>query len=1148
MSSKILRFIREILFKSTLALRDFIDFIILLNFRDNKIKNNQSIINSSLRTVGKGIIVNKFYGGMALLLSASILLFMLGAGCVYILLKFPYGFGIFYIASLILLSFIFIKILLLPLISLMNAEKIALLIEQKYPSLNNSLISSIQLKKDRSRKKTVEYSEQMVSMLINNTADQLKTIDASRVISKKFLKLSNITLIISVLILGIICIFNRSYSHKNIPLFFSYLVQKRGIDENGITAHSGPVIGDITVQYRYPLYSGLQPKTIYNSSGDIKALKGSEIQISAISDRPLLSARLIFNDTTKIPLTIENEKIMKGVLLLLESGTYTFETTDSRGRTFKDIIPHKVQMDPDEFPGVTINVPAKDLTVNEKDTVELKYTVKDDFGLDGILLVFEQENERKTKTLASFSKKQTQYSGAYLWSLSELGLQPDDKIPYHIEVKDNDTISGPKVSRSKVYYLEIYSSRKRHQELVHLQEALLQETLRMLSDDLINRIDDEKCTSRDYLIMTQDGIQERVEKINDLFNEILTGMQEDTLANYSIYHSLENLKDKFNSVTEKKWASILLSVRDVTENYIPIAVLSELQKTQDEEVIEVENIILFLNDLIQKQKMDDVLDTGKSLIQSQNNIEKLLDKLREGEDARLNEKVLSELKRIEDAIQQMMEKLMEMAQGEHMDEFLNADALKKIEQNDLMKELDTMRDAISKGDLNTALQAAQKMLSALQEMMNQMKSSAQNFADSSFADMLKDTDQLLSKISDLESKERDLTEDTEKLKKDIQKRTSESINQTLKSFFETQEKRLEMIKNDLAGTKETLSKNELLQEYLQVNRDLKRIAEERDAMASRLGEYFGSDEEVKLFQSESHKLSELFGRNAELNREINKDAMQRNLLNLSRELPQREETLSHLGEMLKGWDVKESLDLAKEMSENLNQWNSRMQNTLEQKEAGNEIVPRKDLDVAEKIQDATNLNQQIVKDLESMMQSLQEQQLASMTEEEKGTLQKYAQKQKELQEESENLMEMTDKLSKQNPFMDEAADQQLDMASKSMGKAKEKLESYDAQGAVIDERESLYRLAEAKKGMEMAKERIAKGMMGSGLPMPMQRPFRGRMDEGQFGASTEKVEIPSEEAYKVPKEFREDILNAMKEGLPEKYKELNKDYYQRLVD
>lgn len=1148
MPLKVFKVMKETTFKSSRALKDFIDFIILLNLRNNKVNNNQSIIDASLRKVGKDVIINRFYGGMALLLSAALFLFMVGAAGIYTLLQFPPGLVVFSIVSLITLSFIFVKILLLPLFSMMNAEKIALLIEKKYPSLNNSLISSIQLAKSTAYKKKAEYSEQMVSMLRDATANQLKNLDINRVISKKLLRLSNMTLIASVLIFGIICISHRSYFHNNIPLFFRYLIHAKDIGENGIVAYPGPVIGDITIHYRFPLYSGLQPKSIYNSSGDIKALKGSEVQIRATSDRPLLSAQIIFNDTTKVPLMVENGKVMNGTLLLLDNGVYTFELTDSAGRVLKDTVPHKIQIDPDEFPKVLINTPAKDITVNEKDTVELKYTAKDDFGLSEIILVFEQENERKTKTIANFNKKQTQYSGTHLWSLSELNLQPEDKIVYHIEVKDNDTISGPKVSSSRTYYLETYSSKKRHQELVQLQEALLRETLHMLSDDLTKRIDDEKCTSKDYLIMTQDGIQERVENINRLFTDILAGMQEDTLANYSIYYSLQNLQDKFQRVTERKRTNIFQAIQNIAENYMPITALNELQKAQDEEVAEVENIIIFLHEIIQKQKMDGVLDTGKSLIQSQNTIEKLLDKLREGEDAKLSEKVLSELKHIEETIQQMMEKLMEMAEGEHMDEFLNADALKKIEQNDLMRELNAMRDAINKGDLDAALQAAQRMLSALQEMMNHMRSSAENFADSSFADMMKNTDQLLSKISEIENKERKLTEDTEKLKKDIQKRTSESINQTLKSFFETQEKRLEMIKNDLAETKEILVKNELLQEYLQVNRDLKRMAEERDAMASRLGEFFGSDEEVELFQKESHKLAELFGRNAELNREINQDSMQRNFLNLSRELPQTEETLAHLGEMLKGWDVKESFDLANEISQNLNQWNSRMQNTLEQKAARNEVVPKKDVEVAEKVQDATHLNQQIIKDLESMMQSLEEQQVASMTEEEQGNLQKYAERQKELQEESEDLMEMSDKLSEQNPFMDETAEQQLDMASKSMGKAKEKLEKHDAQGAVIDERESLYRLAEAKKGMEMAKERIGKGMMGSGMPMPMQRPFRGRMDEGQFGASTEKVEIPPEEAYKVPKEFREDILNAMKEGLPEKYKELNKDYYQRLVD
>lgn len=1132
--------------KSIQTMRDFIDFISLLNFRDTKSQNSLDIIKLSLRTVCKNAIVSRFYGGMAILFSISLLLLLLGATCIYGLARLPLGLGIFSIGSLIILCFVFFKILLVPLLSLLNKEKIALLIEQKYPSLNNSLISSIQLTAAKPHKKTVPYSEQLISMLVNDTANRLKQLDVNQVIRKGFVRLSCTILIASVFIFGMVYVSKRPYYNKNISLLFSCLMRGKAAVEKELTAYSAPVIGDITISYRYPFYSGLPPRTMYNTSGNIKALKGSEIQISAISDRPLQSAGIVFNNS-RIPFVVENGKAIKGILSLLESGTYIFETTDSAGRIFQDTTPHTIQLETDQFPEIFFNAPAKDMTVNEKDTVDLKYTAKDDFGIGEISLVFEQKDERKTRMLNTFSKKQLQYSGAHLWSLSELDLQPDDKIAYHLEVKDNDTISDPKVSRSKTYYLEIYGSRKKHRELVQLQEALMQETLHMLSDDLTKRIDDEKCTSKDYLVMTQDGIQERAERIVNLFTDILLGMQDDPMASYSVYYSLENLKNKFRDATDKKRMAIRQSVLTIPEDTIPIHLLNELQKAQDEEVVEVENTILFLNDLIKKQKLEDVLDTGKNLIQSQNNIEKLLDKLREGEDARLNEKVLSELKKIEETIQQMMEKLMQMAQGEHMDEFLNADALKKLEQDDIMKELDAMREAFSKGDMSAALQSAQKLLAALQEMMNQMRSSAQDLADSSYSEMLRNTNQLLDKISELENKERELTENTDKLKRDIQKRTSELTQETFQSFFKKQGERLEAIKKDITEAKDILAKNELLQEYLRVNRELKRMSEQREMMASRFSELFGGEEDMIPPQEEFNKVAELARKNAELNREINKDHLQRDFLSMSRELPQAEETLSHLEEMLNGWDIKESLNLAKELSTNLNQWNSRMQHTLEQKKiAQKEDVSKKDREVPEKVEDAARQNQQIINDLESMMKTLEEQQLAGLTQEDKDALQQYAEKQKELQKEADDLSEMAEQLSRQNPFMDENADKQLDMASKSIEGAGEKLKKYDVQGAVIDERESLYRLAEAKKGMEMAKERIVQGMMGAGVPMP--RPFRGRMDEGQFGVSTERVEIPSEEAYKVPREFREDILNALKEGLPEKYKDLNKDYYQRLVD
>src|SRR3970282_3016279 len=117
----------------------------------------------------------------------------------------------------------------------------------------------------------------------------------------------------------------------------------------------------------------------------------------------------------------------------------------------------------------------------------------------------------------------------------------------------------------------------------------------MLSDDLTKRIDDEKCVSKDYLVMTKDGIQERAERIISLFTDILVGMQEDTLANYSVYYSLENLKNKFRDVTEKKRNAIKQSIGDISGDPIPAEVLSGLQKYQDEEIVVIEDTIIFLN-------------------------------------------------------------------------------------------------------------------------------------------------------------------------------------------------------------------------------------------------------------------------------------------------------------------------------------------------------------------------------------------------------------------------------------------------------------------------------------------------------------------------------------------------------------------------
>jgi hypothetical protein len=70
----------------------------------------------------------------------------------------------------------------------------------------------------------------------------------------------------------------------------------------------------------------------------------------------------------------------------------------------------------------------------------------------------------------------------------------------------------------------------------------------------------------------------------------------------------------------------------------------------------------------------------------------------------------------------------------------------------------------------------------------------------------------------------------------------------------------------------------------------------------------------------------------------------------------------------------------------------------------------------------------------------------------------------------------------------------------------------------------------------------------NGSPMKLGT---GSARDGRRGGSSrmqkERVHLPSEDQYKVPSEFREEILKAMKKQTPKSYERMVNEYYKELV-
>jgi soluble cytochrome b562 len=188
----------------------------------------------------------------------------------------------------------------------------------------------------------------------------------------------------------------------------------------------------------------------------------------------------------------------------------------------------------------------------------------------------------------------------------------------------------------------------------------------------------------------------------------------------------------------------------------------------------------------------------------------------------------------------------------------------------------------------------------------------------------------------------------------------------------------------------------------------------------------------------------------------------------------------------------------------------------------------------------------------------------------KRSLRELAQRQDILKERTQNLHEKLESLFQLFPQLDPKIVQGIGEAGNAMGSAQGRLGQLDSRGAVPPERTALERLAQSQQQMQQSMQQMAqRGQMGN---MPMTRLFRqggpGRFmpfgsltplpgmpqfpefdfEQGFTGLDTEKFRLPGKEEYKAPRNFREEILDSLKQGVPRQMKEQIERYFKNLSE
>jgi hypothetical protein len=164
-------------------------------------------------------------------------------------------------------------------------------------------------------------------------------------------------------------------------------------------------------------------------------------------------------------------------------------------------------------------------------------------------------------------------------------------------------------------------------------------------------------------------------------------------------------------------------------------------------------------------------------------------------------------------------------------------------------------------------------------------------------------------------------------------------------------------------------------------------------------------------------------------------------------------------------------------------------------------------------------------------------------------LEQLAGKQRQLEQKAGELQRKLSELAQQAPVFPPGAQGQLGESRGHMGQAANQLGgARNPQRGHGEQQLALDALARFQKGLEDAAKQGKGQSDGPGFPFPFADSGSSeREGDGAMDPSREKVNIPGAEAHKVPEEFRRDLLEAMKQGTPERYRGDVQRYYEELV-
>ncbi|MET0402363.1 MAG: DUF4175 family protein, partial [Cystobacter sp.] len=349
----------------------------------------------------------------------------------------------------------------------------ARLIGERQPELSLDVLAAVELAREQARPSA--HSSVLADAFLDQMDARAQRVDVGRVVDGSRVKQGGLVLGGTVFALTLVLLV--AGTHWRVGFI-------RALDSMSPVARietREPITGDIELTYRYPAYTGLTPRTVPGTNGEVSAPAGTEVQLKTRSDRQVSRAEIIVNGEA-LPLTVTDQRELVGSFVAKKTGSYHFVFHDSSREPLAVGPDLPLTVEVDAPPQVQLLTPAAEIEIDPGQQVVLKYEASDDYGLNGLALVFRTPGAKEESRIPLPREDGRRDKGTYNWNLGTLKVQPGDRISYYIEAKDNDAVEGPKRGVSRTQVLRVYSAAEHLRAALQKAEALWNRMVDLLAD------------------------------------------------------------------------------------------------------------------------------------------------------------------------------------------------------------------------------------------------------------------------------------------------------------------------------------------------------------------------------------------------------------------------------------------------------------------------------------------------------------------------------------------------------------------------------------------------------------------------------------------------------------------------------------------